>query len=179
MLVGDGEVVSPSPHPKIERISRPPVEAAWLDDELAILERLVEEGDTLELVGALSRIVRDPKRVSDAVALGRRLGSRRVSRRRIAAAELTTRPARAPTAAGRASARDRARTTLAARRLLREHERIGVGQLGAAVPSAISPSSTAPIVPAKVVHTGVPSATASRFIVPPAETTRSARAIRL
>ena len=64
VLVGDGEVVSPSPHPKIERISRPPVEAAWLDDELAILERLVEEGDTLELVGALSRIVRDPKRVA-------------------------------------------------------------------------------------------------------------------
>ena len=64
VLVGDGEVVSPSPHPKIERISRPPVEAAWLDDELAILERLVEEGDTLELVGALNRIVRDPKRVA-------------------------------------------------------------------------------------------------------------------
>ena len=39
---------------------------------------------------------------------------------------------------------------------------------------AISPSSTAPILPAKVVQTGVPSATASRFIVPPAETTRSA-----
>ena len=64
VLVGDGEVVSPSPHPKIERISRPPVEAAWLDDELAILARLVEEGDTLELVGALNRIVRDPKRVA-------------------------------------------------------------------------------------------------------------------
>jgi FlaA1/EpsC-like NDP-sugar epimerase len=64
VLVGDGEVVSPSPHPKIERISRPPVEAPWLDDELAILERLVEEGDTLELVGALNRIVRDPKRVA-------------------------------------------------------------------------------------------------------------------
>ena len=60
VLVGEGEVVSPSPHPKIERISRPPVEAAWLDEELAILERLVEEGDTLELVGALSRIVGDP-----------------------------------------------------------------------------------------------------------------------
>jgi len=71
VLVGDGEVVSPSPHPKIERISRPPVEGAWLDDELAILERLVEDGDTLELVGALSRIVRDPKRVPvDVVARG-------------------------------------------------------------------------------------------------------------
>jgi FlaA1/EpsC-like NDP-sugar epimerase len=73
VLVGDGEIVSPSPHPKIERISRPPVEAAWLDDELAILERLVEEGDTLELVGALSRIVRDPKRVSADAVVGDRL----------------------------------------------------------------------------------------------------------
>ena len=63
VLVGDGEIVSPSPHPKIERIARPPVEAAWLDEELALLERLVEEGDTLELVGALSRIVQEPQRV--------------------------------------------------------------------------------------------------------------------
>ena len=62
VLVGEGEIVSPSPHPKIERISRPPVEAAWLDEELALLERLVDEGDTLELVGALSRIVGHPHR---------------------------------------------------------------------------------------------------------------------
>ncbi len=69
MLVGDGEIVSPSPHPKIERIARPPVEAAWLDEELALLERLVEEGDTLELVGALSRIVQEPQRVPAVVPL--------------------------------------------------------------------------------------------------------------
>ena len=41
-------------------------------------------------------------------------------------------------------------------------------------PSAISRSSTAPGRPSKVVYTGTPSATASRFIVPPAEITRSA-----
>ncbi len=121
VLVGDGEVVSPSPHPKIERISRPPVEAAWLDDELAILERLVEEGDTLELVGALSRIVRDPKRVAADVVVGGGEASACPS-------GLTVSP-RAPTAAGRASARDRARTTDTARRLLRQHERVGSGQL--------------------------------------------------
>ena len=69
VLVGDGEIVSPSPHPKIERIARPPVEAAWLDEELALLERLVEEGDTLELVGALSRIVQEPQRVPAVVPL--------------------------------------------------------------------------------------------------------------
>ena len=169
VLVGDGEVVSPSPHPKIERISRPPVEAAWLDDELAILERLVEEGDTLELVGALSRIVRDPKRVAvDVVARGEAsaspLGST-VSRR-------------APTAADRASARDRARTTSPPVAFFASTS-ASASVSSASRPSAISPSSTAPIVPANVVHTGVPSATASRFIVPPAETTRSASAIRL
>jgi FlaA1/EpsC-like NDP-sugar epimerase len=69
VLVGEGEVVTPSPHPKIDRISRPPVDGAWLSEELALLERLVEEGDTLELVGALSRIVREPRRVAPAVPL--------------------------------------------------------------------------------------------------------------
>ncbi len=68
VLVGEGEIVSPSPHPKIERISRPPVEAAWLNEELAILERLVEDGDTLELVGELNRIVREPRRAVVALA---------------------------------------------------------------------------------------------------------------
>jgi FlaA1/EpsC-like NDP-sugar epimerase len=70
VLVGDGELVTPSPHPKIERISRPPVDAAWLGEELSALERLVEEGDTLELVGTLNRIVREPRRVpAEAVQL--------------------------------------------------------------------------------------------------------------
>jgi len=63
VLVGEGEIVTPSQHPKIERISRPPVDSAWLNEELSALERLVEEGDTLELVGELSRIVREPRRV--------------------------------------------------------------------------------------------------------------------
>ena len=63
VLVGEGEIVTPSQHPKIERISRPPVDGAWLHEELAVLERLVEEGDTLELVGELNRIVREPRRV--------------------------------------------------------------------------------------------------------------------
>ena len=61
-LVGDGEEVSPSPHEAILRVTRPPVEAAWLEAELHALERLVEEGETLELIGALGRIVREPRR---------------------------------------------------------------------------------------------------------------------
>jgi FlaA1/EpsC-like NDP-sugar epimerase len=56
-LVGDGELVSSSPYPKIDLITQPPVDARWLDGELARLERLVGEGDTLELVGSLSRLV--------------------------------------------------------------------------------------------------------------------------
>jgi len=66
VLVGDGEIVSASPHPKIQRIARPPVEGAWLDEELAVLERLVDEGNAAELVGALSRIVGEPRRGSPA-----------------------------------------------------------------------------------------------------------------
>jgi FlaA1/EpsC-like NDP-sugar epimerase len=62
VLVGDGETATPSPHPKIDLITRPPVEADWLEAELAELERLVTEGETLELVGALRRVVDEPKR---------------------------------------------------------------------------------------------------------------------
>ena len=61
-LVGDGETVVPSPHPKIDLITRPPVDADWLEAELALLERLVEEGETLELVGELRRLVDEPRR---------------------------------------------------------------------------------------------------------------------
>jgi FlaA1/EpsC-like NDP-sugar epimerase len=64
VLVGDGEIVSASPHPKIERIARPPVEAAWLEEGLAVLERLVEEGDPAELVAALQRVVSEPRRAA-------------------------------------------------------------------------------------------------------------------
>ena len=62
VLVGEGELVTPTQHPKIDRISRPPVEGTWLSEELNVLQRLVDEGDTLELVGELNRIVRGPQR---------------------------------------------------------------------------------------------------------------------
>ena len=179
VLVGDGEVVSPSPHPKIERISRPPVEAAWLDDELAILERLVEEGDTLELVGALSRIVRDPKRV----AAGRRGAAARAARLRpLPWVDAGCTAGRQPLERRQQQVEHQLGIALARRLPLAAFfasTSASASVSSASRPSAISPSSTAPIVPANVVHTGVPSATASRFIVPPAETTRSASAIRL
>jgi len=62
-LVGDGETASPSRHSKIDLITRPPVDPDWLESELALLERLVEDGETLELVGELRRLVGEPRRV--------------------------------------------------------------------------------------------------------------------
>jgi FlaA1/EpsC-like NDP-sugar epimerase len=64
VLVSDGEAVSPSQHPKIDLISRAPIDAEWLENELDALERLVDEGETLELVGHLRRLVDAPRRAS-------------------------------------------------------------------------------------------------------------------
>ena len=50
-------------HPKIQRLSRPPVDPDWLALQLAELERLADEGDTLEVVGKLGAMVREPQRV--------------------------------------------------------------------------------------------------------------------
>jgi FlaA1/EpsC-like NDP-sugar epimerase len=63
-LWGEGETVGETSHPKIRRATRPPIDAVWLDDELVVLEQLVEEGDTLELVSRLSAIVREPRRAA-------------------------------------------------------------------------------------------------------------------
>jgi FlaA1/EpsC-like NDP-sugar epimerase len=62
----DGEAVGETTHPKIMRLSRPPVDAAWLELQLAELERLADEGDTLEVVAKLGTIVRAPLRVAPA-----------------------------------------------------------------------------------------------------------------
>jgi len=64
VLVGDDETVAPSTHPKILRVSRAPVDPEWLEAELAELERLAEDGETLELVGELNRVVADPQRAA-------------------------------------------------------------------------------------------------------------------
>ena len=63
VLVGDGETVSPSSHEAIMLLTRPPIDAAWLELELGELERLVDAGDTLEVVATLNRMVREPQRV--------------------------------------------------------------------------------------------------------------------
>jgi FlaA1/EpsC-like NDP-sugar epimerase len=61
-LWGESEAVGKTDHPKIMRLSRSPVDAAWLSQQLVELEHLADEGDTLEVVAKLGAIVREPKR---------------------------------------------------------------------------------------------------------------------
>jgi FlaA1/EpsC-like NDP-sugar epimerase len=61
-LWGDGEDAVPTAHSKILRCATRPVDPVWLDDELAELERLVDAGETVELVSRLAAIVRAPRR---------------------------------------------------------------------------------------------------------------------
>jgi len=60
-LWGQGETAMPTSHPKIMRVSGPIVDAEWLDEELTTLERLVGEGETLEVVSRLSVMMRAPQ----------------------------------------------------------------------------------------------------------------------
>jgi FlaA1/EpsC-like NDP-sugar epimerase len=62
-LWGVGEQVVPTAYAKISRCEVPPVDPAWLEEELAELERLVESGETLDLVAKLGELVRAPRRV--------------------------------------------------------------------------------------------------------------------
>jgi FlaA1/EpsC-like NDP-sugar epimerase len=62
VLWNEGEAVGPTSHPKIMRAARPQIDSAWLEESLAELERLVAEGDTLEVVSKLRKMVADPVR---------------------------------------------------------------------------------------------------------------------
>jgi FlaA1/EpsC-like NDP-sugar epimerase len=63
-LWSEGEAVGATTHAKIMRLSRPPVDPDWLEAQLAELERLADEGDTLEVVAKLGSIVREPQRLA-------------------------------------------------------------------------------------------------------------------
>jgi FlaA1/EpsC-like NDP-sugar epimerase len=56
------ETVSATEYSKILHVTRPGVDAAWLEEELAELERLVDAGETLELVAKLGAMMREPRR---------------------------------------------------------------------------------------------------------------------
>jgi FlaA1/EpsC-like NDP-sugar epimerase len=62
-LWGEDETAGETSHPKILRLSRPPVDPEWLAEQLEELERLADEGDTLELVGKLQKVVARPQRI--------------------------------------------------------------------------------------------------------------------
>ncbi|HSK15784.1 MAG TPA: nucleoside-diphosphate sugar epimerase/dehydratase [Gaiellaceae bacterium] len=67
-LWGDGEKAVPTAHPKIMRAACRPVDPAWLEEELAELEHLVDAGETIEVVARLGELVRAPRRVGEATA---------------------------------------------------------------------------------------------------------------
>jgi FlaA1/EpsC-like NDP-sugar epimerase len=62
-LWGEGEQSVPTPHPKILRSTGRPVDPAWLDEEITELERLVEAGETLDVVARLGAMTREPRRL--------------------------------------------------------------------------------------------------------------------
>jgi len=56
------ETVTPSTHEAILLVTRPPIDAGWLEQELDALHGLVESGDSLELVHRLNALVSAPRR---------------------------------------------------------------------------------------------------------------------
>ncbi|HEY6960745.1 MAG TPA: nucleoside-diphosphate sugar epimerase/dehydratase [Gaiellaceae bacterium] len=68
VLWNEGEMVGPTSHPKIMRAARAAIDHVWLDESLAELERLIDEGETLDAVAKLGQMVKEPHRVgTDAV----------------------------------------------------------------------------------------------------------------
>jgi len=77
-LFVEDETWQPTSHPKIVALDVSPVDRPWLERALDELETLVDAGDTLELVGRLAGIVREPKRQgaeADAVSTAPASGS--------------------------------------------------------------------------------------------------------
>jgi FlaA1/EpsC-like NDP-sugar epimerase len=62
-LWSEAETVTPSPHEAILLVTRPPIDQRWLEDELDDLARLVDGGETLELIGRLNTLVASPSRL--------------------------------------------------------------------------------------------------------------------
>ena len=62
-LWGDGEDAVATRYSKILRCATRPVDPSWLEDELAELERLVEAGETVEIVARLNAMTSAPQRV--------------------------------------------------------------------------------------------------------------------
>ena len=70
-LWNDGETTESTTHPKILSAQAEPVDPVWLEGELRELARLVEAGETLELVGKLTVMTRAPQRLGRVRAVPR------------------------------------------------------------------------------------------------------------
>jgi FlaA1/EpsC-like NDP-sugar epimerase len=75
-LWSEDEIVEPTEAQKILRVTRPQIDADWLDDELGALEQLVEAGDTQELVARMTTMMKSPRREDAASAEGERDATR-------------------------------------------------------------------------------------------------------
>ena len=62
-LWSEAETVTPSDHEAILLVTRPPSDRHWLEEELDELSRLVEAGETLEVIGRLNGLVASPLRL--------------------------------------------------------------------------------------------------------------------
>jgi FlaA1/EpsC-like NDP-sugar epimerase len=67
VLLNDDEHTRPTKHPKITKAVRRPIDAAWLEDQLDDLERIVAENDKLGVVTTLRQLVADPRRDESAL----------------------------------------------------------------------------------------------------------------
>ena len=74
-LFAEGETWKPTTHAKIVALDVSPVERAWLEEKLDELDALVEAGETLELVGRLAAIVREPQRLVEPVGADTEAGA--------------------------------------------------------------------------------------------------------
>ncbi|MEZ5100598.1 MAG: nucleoside-diphosphate sugar epimerase/dehydratase [Thermoleophilia bacterium] len=72
-LWADGERPEATAHPKIFRCAVDPVDPGWLEDELADLERLVEDGESLDVVDRLCAVLAGPRRNGEPLAAPRGL----------------------------------------------------------------------------------------------------------
>jgi FlaA1/EpsC-like NDP-sugar epimerase len=61
-LWSETETVTPSQHEAILLVTRAPIDQHWLEEELDELARLVEAGETLEVIGRLNAMCAAPRR---------------------------------------------------------------------------------------------------------------------
>ncbi|HEX3806604.1 MAG TPA: nucleoside-diphosphate sugar epimerase/dehydratase [Gaiellaceae bacterium] len=69
VLWNEGEMVGPTSHQKIMRAARAVIDHGWLEESLAELERLAEEGNTLDVVAKLTAMVKEPQRIGTEAVL--------------------------------------------------------------------------------------------------------------